>query len=208
MANMKFKSKKSSRSLKGKPSKNNSFKANNKQNRKNFLEENMKTAGKTSSRRKSLVLSSDKGLIKDNLDNESEKTLLAEELEEKKKNTDTQINDEKEKLKLLYAKERHDLQQAYDVLLQEYHRRRAVRRNIMSKFGRASTSLKIILAHKRAWSDPNASSTRNDVIREVFVAKPMTESQQEEERRERKKKQEEENRRRFKYDRFDDVDRI
>ena len=186
MAQMKFKARKNSR--KGKTPRN-SFKSSSKPTRKSFLEENIKNAGKTSIRKKSLVPPIDK----DDSDEEAEKSLLTQDADEK--NTNTNKEDGQEKLRQLYAKERNDLQQAHDVLLQEYRRRRAIRKNILSKFGRASCNLKIILAQKRAWNDPD-HSTRNDAIREVFVAKPISDSKPSE------------NRQRFKYNRFDDVDRI
>ena len=193
MANMKFKTRKGSR--KGK-SPRTSFKSNAKTiaKTKSFLEENIKSAGKTAMRKKSIVPPVEKGLTRNDSDEESEKGLIDQYADEKK--ADANKEDGQEKLKRLYQKEKNDLQQAYDVLLDEYKRRRAVRKNILSKFGRASNNLKIILAQKRAWNDPNGNFAKGDAIREVFVAKPISDSKGAESRG------------RFRYNRFDDVDRI
>ena len=200
---MKFKTRKGSwkrkenleKNRKGK-SPRTSFKSNAKTiaKTKSFLEENIKNAGKTAMRKKSIVPPVEKGLTRNDSDEESEKGLIDQNADEKK--SDANNEDGQEKLKRLYQKEKNDLQQAYDVLLDEYKRRRAVRKNILSKFGRASNNLKIILAQKRAWNDPNGNSAKGDAIREVFVAKPISDAKGAESRS------------RFRYNRFDDVDRI
>ena len=113
---MKFKTRKGSR--KGK-SPRTSFKSNAKTiaKTKSFLEENIKSAGKTAMRKKSIVPPVEKGLTRNDSDEESEKGLIDQYADEKK--SDANKEDGQEKLKRLYQKEKNDLQQAYDVLLDE-----------------------------------------------------------------------------------------
>ena len=87
MASMKFKARKNSR--KGK-SPRTSVKTNAKQVRKSFLEENIKNAGKTAVRRKSIAPQVEKGVIKDDSDEESEKGLLRQDTDEKKSDSNNE----------------------------------------------------------------------------------------------------------------------
>ena len=193
VANMKFKSRRNSRSsLKGKSSKN-SLKVPSKPAPRSFLEQNIKNAGKAElHRRKSIYKDDEESPDTESLGKESEQRSTSCE-QNKTKKADTRSAGS-ESLKMLYLKEKNDLQTAYDVLIAEYQRRRAIRKQIKSKFDRASTSLKIILSQKRVWNDPEKPVSRTEVMREVFVAKPIDDKS--------------ESKGRFKYNRFDDVDRI
>ena len=143
-------------------------------------------------RRKSVLNSNETAINREQSSQDNESSLPSSDQENKLNAVEKQ--ERKEATSMLYEKEKKDLQRAHSVLVDEYRRRREIRCKIMSKFGRASAKLKIVLAHNKSWNDPESKVTKKEVIQDVFVAKRYEETS--------------ESKRRFAYNRFDDVDRI
>ena len=193
VANVKFKSRKSTKGRSSSKTSSRGYRKGSFDGR-SFLDANIKTAGKTDFRRKTLVPTEEKKLDIDMVDNELPEKTSVLSVKENKFNSEGK-NNEKQAIKMLYLKEKKDIKQAHGVLMDEYWRRRELRTNIMSKFGRASAHLKIILAGKKVYEHPETFARRSSVIREVFVGK-MDDSKNQEKRR------------RFAYNRIEDADQI
>ena len=197
VANLKFKSKKSS--VKAKSSRASSLKGSTKPSRRrSFLDENIKKAGKVESRRKSSTKINDQEKGNENIDRLPEQNVTL--IEKDKRSSYPSVLESKpprnDSLKLLYEKEKNDLQQAYTTLLDEYHRRQKVRQKIMAKFGRASRTLRMILSQKDQLESLGDVESRSQEIRDVFVSKRTNTLENEEKKR------------RFQYKRLEDTDRI
>ena len=197
VANLKFKSKKST--AKSKSSRASSLKGPTKPSRRrSFLDENIKKAGKVESRRKSSTKINDQEKGNENIEKELEQNITL--IEKDKRSSYPSVLELKparnDSLKLLYEKEKNDLQQAYATLLDEYHRRQKVRQKIMAKFGRASRTLRMILSQKSQQENVGDVESRSQEIRDVFVSKRTNTLENEEKKR------------RFQYKRLEDTDRI
>ena len=197
VANLKFKSKKSS--AKAKTSRASSLKGSTKPSRRrSFLDENIKKAGKVESRRKSSTRINDQEKGNENIDKVPEQNVTL--IEKDKRSSYPSVLESKpprnDSLKMLYEKEKNDLQQAYTTLLDEYHRRQKVRQKIMAKFGRASRNLRMILSQKTQQENDGVVESRSQEITDVFVSKRANTLENEEKKR------------RFQYKRLEDNDRI
>ena len=193
-ASMKFKSKRNaSFSKKKSPKPSFKGKVRSMSISRSFLDENIKNAGKADMHRRKSVLNSNETAINREQSSQDNESSLPSSDQENKLNA-VEKQERKEATSMLYEKEKKDLQRAHSVLVDEYRRRREIRCKIMSKFGRASAKLKIVLAHNKSWNDPESKVTKKEVIQDVFVAKRYEETS--------------ESKRRFAYNRFDDVDRI
>ena len=144
----KFKSKILKNEMKRKGSKS-TGRRNSKQIQKsptpNFLEANIKKAGSTASRRRS-------DLPGDSADTDSEN--LTKEPKSSNLTKRTSLSESSTKSKNILArkstsKEQKALNSAYACLMEEYNRRREVRKTIAVKFGRANAKLKLIMAQRK-----------------------------------------------------------
>ena len=203
LASMKFKSKKNTNVSKRKISKD-SFKEKSKSSRRSFLEENIKSAGNAELHiRKRSILPTD-----DDVGNNPNVSKEPEETESSKAQSNTTDADEKQNnkntLKMLYAKEKKDLEQAYNVLLEEYERRRdeqeKKKTKVMEKFGRASEKLKVELAMTRSWNEKDKEA--------IEIAKKITAGSRKDFSAECSNDSEISENKTKRYFRLDDADRI
>ena len=151
--------------LKGKPLKQNqkgkTLKSSSRRNSvkpppKSFLEQNIKGAGNTADRRRTIDFTND------NADTNSQNTALNPETDSEstlKRNSICGNSTNKVKTggnRKVSLKEQKALHSAYVCLLEEYHRREEVRNDVTVKFGRANAKLKIMISqNKTENSAPN-----------------------------------------------------
>lgn len=107
---------------------------------KSFLEENIKKAGNTASRRRSDQPSDDLDTDPENAIKGTKATDSISESSTKSKNIAVRKNT---------SREQKALHSAYTCCMDEYYRRTEVRKTISVKFGRANAKLKLMMAQKK-----------------------------------------------------------
>ena len=63
-----------------------------------------------------------------------------------------------------YIKEQKSLQTAHNILVEEYHRRVEVRKNLKEKFGRAQMKFKLLMSERNAWGNTAGANKRGTTL--------------------------------------------
>lgn len=151
MSTSKFKSKVQKHSTKSKTSKSSSRRSSKQPRPKSFVDQNIKSAKTTTSRRQS-------DLPGDNIEQNSEqvnKNIKSSNLTKRKQSiSDGKHRSNNAALKKVATKEQKALHSAYLCLIEEHKRRKEVRKNISVKFGRANAKLKLIMSQQKS-GDPD-----------------------------------------------------
>lgn len=195
MATNKFKSKVQKHSSKGKATKLNVRRGSKQPRPKSFIEQNIKSAKSTTSRRQSDLQSDNAVTDSDQVS----KTVKSSNLTKRNSISEGKRRSIDAAARKSTTKEQKALHSAYLCLIEECKRRKEVRQNISVKFGRANAKLKLIMAQQKS-GDPSKKDGFASLL-----AKKKTSNEQ-------KPTQENESRRKgkafAKVQNYDDPDRI
>ena len=168
---------------------------------KSFLEQNIKNAGTTTTRKRNDQATDNDDTNAENAQKINNQTIPGNK-ETTTSNRGKKVSKHNEATRKISSKEQKALESAYICLMEEYKRRNEVRKTISVKFGRANAKLKLIMAQQKT---ENGNQSQKGTLAHLIANNKKTGKQM----NTVKEKEHKRNRREVaKVKNYDDPDRI